>query len=84
VTRFWAEGLPLAVTVDDHATPVAFAWRGRRHAVDQVVERWRVDAGWWQRRAWREYFQLVTASGLLVLVYHDVRTGEWRLQRVYD
>jgi hypothetical protein len=43
-----------------------------------------VDGGWWGRRAWREYFQCLTATGLLVLLYHDVRAGTWRLQRVYD
>ena len=46
-----------------------------RHVVEQIVDRWRVDAGWWQRRIWREYFQLTTKSGLLLLIYHDVRSG---------
>ena len=40
--------------------------------------------GWWRRRVWREYFTLTTHTGLLVLIYHDVRDDSWRLQRVYD
>lgn len=84
MTRFWPDGLRITVSVDADAAPTAFTWRGQRHTVGQIVERWRVDGGWWQRRAWREYFQLVTRSGLLALIYHDVRAGEWRLQRVYD
>lgn len=84
MSRFWSEGLPITVLVDELATPTAFFWRRQRHTVVQIVERWRVDEGWWKRRAWREYFQLVTRSGLLVLIYHDVRAGHWRLQRVYD
>ncbi len=84
MSRFWSDGIPIEVTVDALATPAAFAWRGRYHTVDRVIERWRVDEGWWKRRAWREYFQLVTHSGLLVLIYHDVRIDQWRLQRVYD
>jgi hypothetical protein len=52
--------------------------------VTQIIDRYRDDTGWWQRRVWRENFLLVTATGLLVLIYHDVRTGEWRLQRLYD
>ena len=84
MSRFWADGVPIAVRCDELATPVAFTWESQRHAVERVIERWRVDEGWWRRRVWREYFQLVTRSGLLVLIYHDVRAGEWRLQRLYD
>ena len=32
----------------------------------------------------REALLELTRSGLLVLIYHDVRTDEWRLQRLYD
>jgi hypothetical protein len=84
MSRFWPDGVPIVVTTDTLATPIAFRWGAYRHAVEQIVDRWRVDAGWWQRRVWREYFQLTTTSGLLLLIYHDVRAGEWRLQRLYD
>jgi len=84
MSRFWPDGVPITVTCDDLATPVALTWEGHRHLVSQIIERWRVDEGWWKRRIWREYFQLVTRSGLLILIYHDVRSGEWRLQRLYD
>jgi hypothetical protein len=33
---------------------------------------------------WREYFRLVTVSGLLVDVYRDMAGGGWYVQRVYD
>ena len=84
MSRFWPEGIPIVVTTDDLATPIAFTWGEYRHGVEHIVDRWRVDAGWWQRRVWREYFQLTTTSGLLLLIYHDVRAGEWRVQRLYD
>ena len=84
MTRFWPEGLPITVTCDSLATPRAFTWSGHRHAVNRVVERWRVGDGWWHRRIWREYFTLTTSTGLLVEIYHDVRTHAWRLQRLYD
>ena len=84
MSRFWPAGVPITVTCDDLATPVLFAWEGHRHRVAQIVDRWRVDEGWWKRRIWREYFQLTTETGLLVLIYHDVRSGDWRLQRLYD
>ncbi|MFO7168309.1 MAG: hypothetical protein DIU80_009825 [Chloroflexota bacterium] len=84
MTRFWPHGLPIEVTCDALATPVAVSIQGRRLPVARVVERWRVDEGWWRRRAWREYFQVITAGGQLLLLYHDVRSGLWRLQRLYD
>lgn len=84
MTRFWPDGVPIAVTCDALATPRAFRWEQQRHVVMAVRDRWRVDEGWWRRRAWREYFQVITASGLLAEIYHDVRTGQWFLQRVYD
>lgn len=84
MSRFWPDGVPIVVTFDDLATPIAFSWESQRHVVEQIIERWRVDESWWRRRIWREYFQLITRSGLLVLIYHDVRAGEWRLQRLYD
>jgi len=33
---------------------------------------------------WREYFRLMTRSGLLVIIYHDFRSGDWWLQSIYD
>jgi hypothetical protein len=84
MSRFWPDGVPIVVTCDALATPTELVWQGHSHMVAQVVERWRVDESWWRRRVWREYFQLITHSGLLVLIYHDVRAAEWRLQRLYD
>lgn len=84
MTRFWPDGVPIAVTCDALATPQSFAWQGHRHVVTAIRDRWRVDEGWWRRRVRREYFQLVTASGLLAEVYHDLPDGPWLLQRVYD
>jgi hypothetical protein len=84
MSRFWPAGVPIAVVADARATPLRFDWGTYSHPTAQVLDRWRVDAGWWRRRAWREYFKLITRSGLLVIVYHDVSSGEWYLQRVYD
>ena len=84
MSRFWPDGLPILVACDRLLTPLSFTWNGQLHRVATLVERWRVDEGWWQRRVWREYFTLTTHSGLLVLIYHDVRSDTWRLQRLYD
>ena len=80
----WAEGQPIAVAEGSDGTPRSFKWRGRTHRVMGIGRRWRVDRGWWRRRVWREYFKLETATGLLVLIYRDLLTGEWYLQRLYN
>jgi hypothetical protein len=85
MTRFWPAGAPIVVTeTDDLATPRVFRWERATHRVEHIYRRWRDDLLWWRERIWREYFLLRTRSGLLVLIYHDIRSGEWRLQRLYD
>lgn len=84
MSRFWPHGVPISVTYDELATPITFVWEGHRHPVASILQRRRVDTDWWEQRVWREYFKLITASGLFVLIYHDVLAGEWRLQRLYD
>jgi hypothetical protein len=84
VTRFWPGGLPINVTLDARAAPIILTLRGRQHPVIRIVERWEVDEGWWHRRTRREYVQLITASGVLLLIFHDKQQDRWFLQRLYD
>jgi hypothetical protein len=84
MTRLWPDGEPISVLSDAMKTPHAFTWQGRTHRVQEIAKRWRVDVDWWRGRVWREYFKLTTHTGLLVIVYRDVLTGHWYLQRLYD
>ena len=84
MTYLWPKGKPITVVFDGMYTPQRFTWQGRTHQVNQVTKRWRVDQGWWQKRIWREYFKLSTHTGLLVVIYRDLLTGHWYLQRLYD
>jgi hypothetical protein len=43
-----------------------------------------VDTGWWMRRIWRKHYKVATKSGMLVVIYHDLVTGKWYLQQIYD
>ena len=84
MTYFWPEGQPIVVQSDALAAPQSFTWQGRRHPVQAVARRWRVDQDWWRQRVWREYFKLTTRTGLLVIIYRDLLSGQWYLQRLYD
>jgi hypothetical protein len=84
MTRLWVPGQPIRVKADPLGGPVSFSWRGKRHPVERVCSRWRIDQAWWTRHIWREYFKLTTKTGLLVIVYRDFVSGRWFLQKVYD
>lgn len=84
MTHLWPEGQPIRVRCGEWDTPLSFVWRGRVHTVQGIAKRWRVDVEWWQQRVWREYFKLYTDTGLLVILYRDLLSGQWYLQRLYD
>ena len=84
MTYLWPAGIPITVWADALAAPQRFRWQGQTHQVVAITKRWRVDQTWWQQRLWREYFKLSTRSGLLVVIYRDLLTGQWYLQRLYD
>ena len=51
----------------------------------EVAKRWRVDVDWWRGISTaRDYFKLATTTGLLIIIYQDLQTGAWYLQRLYD
>jgi hypothetical protein len=99
MTRLWPEG-ELITVVEEGALPLsaspsrgdggkvvlpgAFSWQGQHHEVSAVTRHWRVDLDWWREPVWRDYFKLVTTSGLLVIIYHNLISGKWYLQRLYD
>jgi len=84
MTYLWPKGEAIAVESDKWATPLVFIWQGRTHPVHRIAKRWRVDQGWWRKRVWREYFKVTTHTGLLVIIFREVQSGTWYLQRLYD
>jgi hypothetical protein len=83
MTQFWAEGVPIAVEANDNA-PVAFCWQQRWRRVQTVVEQWVIHDEWWRDEVWRRYFQIETGDALLCVLYHDLLTDAWFLERIYD
>ncbi len=49
-----------------------------------VANVWRLDDAWWQQRVWQDHFKLITTTGLLLILAHDLITDEWRVIRTYD
>jgi len=84
MTRLWQQGQEIKVITDSEGVPISFQWNGRVHHILLISKHWRVHDGWWRREVWRHYFKLVTDSGLLCVIYHDLLKGSWYLQRIYD
>ena len=79
---------PLRVEAADDGTPRRVQYRGqtarpgRWRAVDQVRERYRVEARWWTSEpVAREYFDLLLEGGLPFAVFRDRIDGRWYAQR---
>jgi hypothetical protein len=83
MTRLWGSGAAIRVTLQE-GKPARFVWESRTHPVQAITNHWRVDMGWWRLRLWRHYYKAITSTGLLVVIYHDLISDQWWLQRVYD
>jgi len=82
---FWADGQPIEGTRRADGTPVRFRCRMTEHVVTHVSVRWRVHTAWWtEHEIWRDYWEVVTSTRLLVVIYEDRIRGGWWLERVYE
>ena len=85
MTRLWPKGVPIVVFQNGSEVPDRITWQGQTHGVAEVAKRWRVDVDWWRGASTaRDYFKLTTTTGLLIIIYQDLHTGAWYLQRLYD
>lgn len=84
MTRLWPDGVLVRVAESSDGVPVRFIWAGQSHKVTEITRRWRVKSDWWRDAVWRDYFKLITDTGLLLIIYHDLQNDEWFLQRLYD
>ncbi len=83
MTYLWSPAMPIEMRFLNHQ-PTQFVWNTRLHRVGQITKRWRVDVEWWRIRIWRDYYKLVTHTGLLVIVYCDLLDYCWYLQQLFD
>jgi len=76
------EPRPIEVIADGSGEPLAVVLGGRRLAVEQVQDRWRIDGEWWRERPTsRFYYQLELVDGRTVVVYEDLVQGRWYAQK---
>jgi len=66
------------------AQPIDFRWIGGRHAIEFISNCYRVQDGTLEAPIERDYFEIVTIDGWLMLLYHDLISGNWGLELIYD
>ena len=72
---------PLRVEAGEDGRPIAVWLSGRRHIVEAVLERWRIDDEWWREMpVSRTYYLLLLEDGRTATVYHDLISGRWAKQ----
>jgi hypothetical protein len=72
--------VPRAVEVHARARGRPVRVDGR--AVDAVRESWLVEDRWWtERPVRRRYWEVVTVDGRDLVVFRDLETGRWFIQR---
>jgi hypothetical protein len=52
-----------------------------RTAVDVVIDSWRINDEWWRNPISRRYLDIVLEGGGHVIVFQDLVTGDWFLQK---
>jgi hypothetical protein len=81
VTKRYDEGVEVE---RDAGMPAAFHWRTRRYEVSDVIGRWRIEGRWWEDGRDREYWRVEARGGAVCDLYHDRRSGDWRIERIWD
>lgn len=77
---------PITVRVNDTGRPLSFVWLERKYLIERIIQRWEVDTDWWEvtGRIWRQYTALITTCGVLCVIYWDMVTEQWMVEKVYD
>jgi hypothetical protein len=83
--RLRALNLPSSVEVslDEWGRPteiVEDSAEGRKK-VETVVEEWKIDDEWWRTPIHRRYVEVVLEGGAHVVLFEDLVSSEWFMQR---
>jgi len=71
----------IQVTTNRDGSPRAVVWRERIQEVRCVYELWRERRQWWGQPVERDYFRLELADGQMRVIFRDVCTDRWLLER---
>jgi hypothetical protein len=85
-------GLPLSVTprvvlslhgsTDDALQGQTTGESRLSKAIEAIIEVWRIDDEWWRQPISRRYVEVVLEGGRHVVLYEELNTGNWFMQRI--
>jgi len=73
---------PIDVVTDAEGRPYFLIWEsGAQRQVSRIYEHWRVRQDWWAQPQFRDYYRLEETSGVVRIVFKDLTTDRWWLDR---
>ena len=81
MSPFWSDGAVIQVHLAD-GKPYEIEWQGQWHSVTCINRHWSVHTLWWKKELWCRYWELAMYDTMGV-VYEDVLSEEWYLERIY-
>ena len=82
--RLRAVNEPRTVTVElSESGLLTVRWMNGRTigAVEAILESWRIDDEWWRQLISRAYLEVLLEGGKRVVLFQDLFTGIWFMQR---
>jgi hypothetical protein len=73
--------VPIDVRVNARGEPAWLIYGGLARAVQGIENTWRVVDRWWSDAVQREYFQVLLPDESFRIVFQDVFSGFWHLER---
>ncbi len=83
MSRIFAESRKVHVISDKSGQPACVVWRGRKEAV-RVCNHWRIEDEWWKEGISREYYKVITATNLILVLYYDRLQNAWYAEKIID
>ena len=71
----------VSVTTDPSGLPQRVQREDGELPVEEIRELWRIDDEWWRSPIIRCYADVVLAGGKRVILFQDLVTGDWWIQR---
>jgi hypothetical protein len=61
-------------------------WRNAEHHVIETPNSWTIHTRWWEpdEAVWRDYYKIITDTGMLCYIYYDRLRDDWYLERIFD
>jgi len=77
------EPQPVAVELSADGSPAAVGRIGGSEdgKIESINETWRIDDEWWRQTISRLYFEAMLEGGKRVVLFQDLITGNWFMQK---